>query len=97
MTDDQYNRLLRAAAHAPVPPSSEMPFGFETRVIAQWLTQPAPDWRFEDTTLALIRRSLAFACVVALGSLALSYHTLTSSPSAELAVANSALEVNFAP
>jgi hypothetical protein len=30
------DRLLRSAAHAPEPAVSEVPFGFETRVVALW-------------------------------------------------------------
>lgn len=34
--DAQLDRLLRLAAHAPNEPLTEMPFGFETRLLARW-------------------------------------------------------------
>jgi hypothetical protein len=110
MTDNQLNRLLRAAAKESTASASPAgtPFGFETRVIAHWLCEPhgqscephgqsQPDWRFEDSTMALIRRALAFACALAVVSLVLSYQTLVSSPSPELAIANNALEIDSTP
>ena len=91
MRDDQINRLMRSAAHADDLPDEAMPFGFETRVIAQWKS------RAEEVSFALFRRALAFACAAVLASFALSYHTLKSSPSTELALADNAMETSFAP
>jgi hypothetical protein len=96
MTDDHFSRLFRSAAHVKTQSCDEIPLGFETRVIAHWLGSKQ-DGQAEDFTLGIFRRALAFACMVALASLALSYHTLVSSPSAELAIANTAFEANFTP
>ena len=95
MRDDsgQLTRLMQAAAAQAREEhiNDEIPVGFQTRVIAHWLSQS------EDFTLTLFRRALPFAFGLVLVSFALSYPTLVSSPSAELAVANNALEVNFTP
>ncbi len=36
MKNEQIDRLLRSAAHADEDAPAEMPFGFDTRVVAQW-------------------------------------------------------------
>lgn len=36
MKNSPLDRLFRAAARTPAAPSDEMPFGFETRVLAVW-------------------------------------------------------------
>lgn len=91
MKDDPLSRLLSAAAKAEQPAEEPIPFGFETRVLAQWRKRP------EDSTLRIFRGALAFGCAAAVISLALSYQTLNSSPSTELAIANNAIEANFTP
>ena len=59
-------RLLRAAASQGEPASPEMPFGFDTRVVAQWHAQS------ETTSLGvrqLLRRvALTSAAIIVLGS-----------------------------
>jgi len=91
MKNDRLNLLLRAAARAEQTSDETMPFGFETRVIAQWKRNSG------ENSLALFRRALACACAVVLASFALSYHTLESSQSTELAIADTAMEANFTP
>ena len=47
MRDADLDKLLRAAAAAPAEPVDEMPFGFDTRVVAQWRANRGggADWR----------------------------------------------------
>ena len=48
--DSDLDRLLQAAARAQKTKPSEMPFGFDTRVVAQWRAQRADNlsasWEF---------------------------------------------------
>ena len=49
MRDPDLDRLFRAAASAPNESSNEMPFGFDTRVLANWRAQPGRGndlWQF---------------------------------------------------
>ena len=89
MKDDQLNRLLKAAARAETNSGEGMPFGFDTRVIAHWKKAPG------DLSLMLFRRALACACAVAIATFALSYKTLSTSQSTELAIADTAMETAF--
>ncbi len=46
MRDSDLDKLLRAAAAAPADLVDEMPFGFDTRVVAQWrATRAGSEWR----------------------------------------------------
>ena len=45
--DEAIDRLLRAAASAPGPEATELPFGFDTRVVVLWRAEKGPDfWQF---------------------------------------------------
>ncbi len=63
MREADLQRLLRAAAEAPDGPPAEMPFAFETRVLANWrarrLGEGAELWKF-----ARIFRRVALSAVV---------------------------------
>lgn len=64
------DRLLRAAAAAPAPETAPLPFGVETRVLAQWRGGGAPDvWL---SLLPVLRRGLVCACVLTLTVVVLS-------------------------
>lgn len=43
MTSSPIDRLLRSAASVTAAPGAEMPFGFDTRVLAQWRAGLAAD------------------------------------------------------
>lgn len=40
LRDSDLDRLLRAAASAKEDPRTEMPFGFDTRIVARWRETP---------------------------------------------------------
>ncbi|MEA3186356.1 MAG: hypothetical protein QOD99_186, partial [Chthoniobacter sp.] len=86
---DRLGRLLKLAAQAPrdVPP--ELPFGFDTRVLAHWRSAREDN---SGKRLAVFRWALSCSLVLMLGSLAFSYKTLTTPVSTEFVVANSAIE-----
>jgi hypothetical protein len=52
IADTNLDRLLRAAADVPNELSSEIPFGFETRMVARWRA----GWNGESADLALFLR-----------------------------------------
>jgi hypothetical protein len=57
------NRLFRSAAHAPEPIASEVPYGFETRVVAQW--RSGKNGRLDLAELSrVLRRAGAIASAV---------------------------------
>ena len=89
--EDRLSRLLKSAAQAPRHVPAELPFGFDTRVLAHWRSAR------EDSRKRMIvfRWALSCSLVLMLGSVAFSYKTLTTPVSAEFAVANSAIEMNL--
>lgn len=68
----------------------EAPFGFTTRVVAQWKTHP------REASVALLEwltmRGLAVAVLILLGSAALSYDTLLGIFTGETALAGGLLD-----
>ena len=62
MKNADVDRLLRAAGHAP-PPEAEIPFGFETRVVANWRSGRGEGNDFADLS-RFLRRAGAIACAV---------------------------------
>ncbi|HEY6167519.1 MAG TPA: hypothetical protein VI454_05735 [Verrucomicrobiae bacterium] len=68
-----WERLTKAARQAPADASVEAPFGFSNRVVARWLAGELPmpsAWEF------LSLRSLGFAALVMLVSLAVSFNVV---------------------
>ena len=76
MKDFDLQRLLRAAAETVRDQPSEMPFGFETRVLADWRAGLTRD--FVDVGRLLRRVVLLSLAVIALAS-AGTYHELRQS------------------
>ncbi len=58
----ELHRLLRAASKVDDASPPEMPFGFDTRVVARWRAQPA-NFEFGDVG-RLVRRIAAVAMLV---------------------------------
>ena len=85
-------RLLKSAAQAPRDVPAELPFGFDTRVLAHWRSARDGD---SGKRLAVFRWALSCSLVLMMGSVAFSYKTLTTPVSTEFAVANSAIEMNL--
>lgn len=76
MKDPDLRRLLRAATETVSDQSNEMPFGFETRILADWRANLTRD--FVDVGRLLRRVVLLSLAVIALAS-AGTYHELRQS------------------
>lgn len=76
MKDSDLQRLLRAAAETVSDQSNEMPFGFETRILADWRAGLTRD--FVDVGRLLRRVVLLSLAVIALASAGI-YHELRQS------------------
>lgn len=67
MRDDKTDRLLRSAAQAGDKAPSEMPFGFDTRVVSLWRASAAKP----NGVTSLVRRvALLSAAVIVISTLA---------------------------
>jgi hypothetical protein len=67
MKDQEIDRLLRSAAQASGEAPAEMPFGFDTRVVALWRESRAKP----NGVASLLRRvALLSAAVIAISTLA---------------------------
>jgi hypothetical protein len=67
MKDHEIDRLLRSAAQTDAEAPAEMPFGFDTRVVALWHAMAAKP----NGIAALLRRvALLSAVVIAISTLA---------------------------
>jgi hypothetical protein len=67
MRDDKIDRLLRSAAQAGDDTPAEMPFGFDTRVIALWRASAAKP----NGVTSLVRRvALLSAAVIVISTVA---------------------------
>jgi hypothetical protein len=98
IADADLDRLLRAAARLPNEPPDEVPFGFETRVVARWGASGKRE-------LLELARLLRHVLLVSLGVIALAsagaYHELRQTDdlgepfSDESAIADSAIGVVF--
>lgn len=96
--DAELDRLLRAASKAEGVPAPEMPFGFDTRIVAQWRAQPV-NFEFRDVG-RLVRRIAAVAVLVTAFAAAGTYWQLENDDDDELvspltnayAIADNAIE-----
>ena len=60
MKPDPWMRLANAARQAPSGPPPDMPFGFDTRALAQWRSQrEAEETIYERLDRAVRRRRLS--------------------------------------
>lgn len=88
--DEQLTRLLRAAATAPPnEPATDVPLGFETRVLAHWRAT----WPGDPTGVArLLRRVVLTAlALIILGSAAAYRELYDSDDAGELFVSDNAI------
>jgi hypothetical protein len=95
MKQDYWKRLAEAARRMPAEPPAEMPFGFDTRLMARWRARragdEAPPWA------ALLRGALICAGVILLLSVAVNYQTLKEREPGSVAIADSALRLSMVP
>lgn len=97
-TDSKLERLLRTAASAPNELPKEMPFGFDTRVLARWRANASGE-------LVSVARLLRRVVLLSLGVIAMAgaatyrelsqTDELSESFTDEYAIADSAIEVAF--
>ena len=90
-----WNRLAEAARRAQTPAPAEMPFGFDTRVVAEWRSR-----REEEEFLPwtrLLRGALVCAGLILLLSLALNYQTFREREPGSVAIADSVLRMSMLP
>ncbi|MBI4326794.1 MAG: hypothetical protein HY674_16260 [Chloroflexi bacterium] len=95
MKPDYWQRLAQAARLAPARPAPPMPFGFDTRVLANWRAQrnrgEGLPWVF------LLRAGVVGAALIMLVSLALNYQALQEEEPSARALANSAIQISMVP
>lgn len=100
MKNGDLDRLLKAAAQSGGGESIEMPFGFETRVVALWR---ASSNRAARGLSALLRHIALVASAIIIVASAGVYHQINqnrelSEPATnEFAIADSAIQDEFAP
>lgn len=91
--NDPWDRLLGMARRGPEEKCDGAPFGFTTRVIAEWRAgegaeEPLP-W------LSLLRGALICSSVILLLSLAANYRALKGEGTNDLTVADSIIEMSL--
>ncbi len=95
MKPDYWKRLAGAARRVPVEPAPEMPFGFDTRLIADWQAQreggEAVPWA------RLFRGALVCASLIMLLSLAMNFQSLQEGDPGPVAIADSAIRMSMYP
>jgi hypothetical protein len=95
MKPDYWKRLAAAARRAPVEPAAEMPFAFDTSVIADWQAQCGSE---EAVPWArLLRGALVCASVIMLLSLAMSFQSMKEGDPGPVAIADSAIHMSLYP
>jgi hypothetical protein len=94
------DRLFRSAADASEPAVSEVPYGFETRVVAFW--RSGKQGRLDVTELSrFLRRAGAIACAVVILAGAAAYRQyrdetkFASTATNEYAIADAAIQTEF--
>ena len=95
MKPDSWTHLTMAARRAAAEPPAEMPFGFDTRVVAEWRSR-----REEEEFLPwtrLLRGALVCAGLILLLSLALNYQTFREREPGSVAIADSVLRMSMLP
>ena len=95
MRQDLWKELAGTVHRAPAEPPAEMPFGFDTRVVADRRSH-----REAEQTLPwarLLRGALACSALVLLLSLAMNYHSLTERQPGSVAIADSVLCISMLP
>ena len=95
MKPDYWKRLAGTARRVPLEPAPEMPFGFDTRVIADWQAQSEGE---EAVPWArLLRGALLCASLIMLLSLAMNFQSLKEGDPGPVAIADSAIRMSLYP
>ena len=95
MKPDYWKRLAASARRAPVEPAAEMPFAFDTSVIADWQAQREAE---EAVPWArLLRGALVCASLIMLLSLVMNFHSMTEGDPGPVAIADSAIRMSLYP
>jgi hypothetical protein len=94
MKPDYWMRLAGAARQAPAAPP-DMPFGFDTRVLADWRSRREPDGTLPWALL--LRGALVCASLIMLVSVAMNYQTLREREPGSVAIADSVLRMSMLP
>jgi len=95
MKPDFWKRLAETARRAPAGPPAEMPFGFDTRVIAGWRGRQQPEEALPWTLL--LRGALVCASLILLLSVAMNYQALKEREPGSVAIADSAIRMSMLP
>jgi hypothetical protein len=90
------DRLFKSAAAAEKPLAGAAVFALEARVMGAWRGANREE-AGEFILLAWCRRATIGACMLALASLAWSYHQQARVPGAEMAIADSAMTMGVEP
>ena len=95
MKPDYWKRLARMSHRVTVEPAPEMPFGFDTRVIADWQAQRGG----EETVpwARLLRGALVCASLIMLLSLAMNFQSMKEGDPGPVAIADSAIHTSLYP
>ena len=95
MKPDYWKRLAGMARCAPEEPAPQMPFGFDTRVLADWQAQREGE---ELVPWArLLRGALACASLIMLLSLAMNFRSTKEGEPGPMAIADSAIRMSLYP
>lgn len=95
MKQDNWKRLARVARQAQVEALGEMPYGFDTRVIADWRARcddsETLPWTF------LLRGALVCSALIMILSVAMNYQSLQEREPGVDAIADSAIQMSMLP
>jgi hypothetical protein len=99
MKPTDLDRLLRSASNLPEPASPELPFGFDTRVVASWRSGKGRPNDVADLS-RFLRRAGVIACAVLVLAGAAAYgqyrdETNFAAPTNEYAIADAAIQTEF--
>ena len=95
MNRDFWNRLAEASRRAPAPLPAEMPFGFDSRVLAERRPRREGDELLPWTRL--LRGALVCAGLILLLSVAMNYQTFRERQPGSVAIADSVLRMSMLP
>ncbi len=95
MKPNPWMRLADAARQATPGPPPDVPFGFDTRVLAQWRSQREAEETLPWTLL--LRGALVCASLLMLLSVAMNYQSLKEREPGSVAIADSALRMSMLP
>jgi len=95
MKIDFWGRLAKAGRRAPAPLPAEMPFGFDSRVVAEWRSPGDTEERLPWAPL--LRGALVCASLIMLLSVAMNYHTLKEHEPGSVAIPDSVLRMSMLP